>query len=446
MISSTICTAGPTGSAESHEEEIEMAMKREDVQYWTKVQCETEMKNRLGRVEEIRARNGGTLANITDQDDMITVRDLHAEINVIGERLDAILAAEKADHDAARWSDRLSNPVNPIAHPTSGRRDEVVEGMGTLFTASDAYRRYVDQGIHDMVCKMPTKAFLNAVFRTGAGIATESVRIPELLQRMPVRPAPFVTQFFPIRITEQAAIKYLEQTTRTNNAAEFAEATADADTDILGESAIAYTDRTREVVPIGTWLPVTEQQIKFQPEAEQEINEELPQMVLERLDLQALQGNGTSPNLLGTNNVTGIQTQNKGADPTFDAVFKLLRKIRDDGFAEPDVIFITPADWETIRLTRTADGIYILGNPSEPGPERLWGVQVAQTTAQAANTITAGAYGRYSRLYMGGTMEVSVTNSHRRHFTRLMLAVRAVVYASVVHLRPKAFGTVNLAA
>jgi len=425
-----------------------LPLKRDDVQNWTKEKCETEMRNRLGRVDEIRARNNGQLANITDKADLETVRELHGEVNVIGERLDAVAAADKADQDAARWSDRLNRPANGLPHPNGGgdRREEPVGRMGSLFVASDAYQRYREQGIHDMVCRIPTRAFLNSVFHTGAGIATESIRIPELLQRMPVRPAPFVTTFIPQRTTDQAAIKYLEQTTRTNNAAEFAEATADADTDILGESALAYTERSQNVEAVGTWMPVTEQQLKFQPEAEAEINEELPQLVLERLDLQALQGNGTSPNLLGTNNVTGTQNQNLGADPIFDAVYKLFRQIRDDGFAEPDVAFIRPSDWQTVRLTRTADGLYILGNPADAGPERLWGVQIAQTTAQAANTITAGAYGRFSRLYMGSTMEVSVTNSHRRHFTRLTLAVRAVIYASVVHLRPKAFGTVNLAA
>lgn len=424
-----------------------MPLKREDVQNWTKAQCETEMRNRLGRVDEIRARNSGALANITDKADMETIREMHGEVNVLGERLDAIVAAEKADGDAARWSERLNRPANPIAHPAGGTgRQEPVERLGSLFVASDAYQRYREQGIHEMVCRVPTRAFWNALFYTGAGIATESMRIPELLQRMPVRPAPFVTSFIPQRTTDQAAIKYLEQTTRTNNAAEFAEATADADTDILGESALAYTERSRNVEAVGTWMPVTEQQLKFQPEAEQEINDELPQMVLERLDSQVLGGNGTSPNLLGTNNVTGIQTQSLGSDPIFDAVFKAMRKIRDDGFAEPDVFFIKPSDWETVRLTRTADGIYILGNPADAGPERLWGVQAAQTTAQAASTITVGAYQRYSRLYMGSTMEVSVTNSHRRHFTRLMLAIRAVIYASMVHLRPKAFAKVNLSA
>lgn len=423
-----------------------MPLTINDVQGWTKEKCETEMKNRLGRVEEIRARNDGQLANITDKDDLTTVREVHGEVNALGERLDAIVAAEKADQDTARWSDRLSKAVNPMTHPTGGRGQEPIQPIGSLFVGSDAYRAFRENGIRDMICRMPTKGFLNALFRTGAGIATESTRIDELLQRMAMRPAPHVTTYIPIRTTEQAAVVYLEQTTRTNNAAEFAEATSDADTDILGESALEYTERTRNVEAVGTWMPVTEQQLKFQPEAEQEINEELPQMVLERLDSQVLVGNGTSPNLLGTNSVSGIQTQNKGTDPIFDAAYKLFRKIRDDGFAEPDVAFIRPSDWETVRLTRTADGIYIMGNPADPGPKRLWGVPVEETTAEAANTVTAGAYQRYSRLYMGSTMELSVTNSHRRHFTRLLLAVRAVTYASMVHLRPKAFGTVNLAA
>jgi hypothetical protein len=37
--------------------------------------------------------------------------------------------------------------------------------------------------------------------------------------------------------------------------------------------------------------------------------------------------------VLGTENVSGIQTQALGTDPIFDAAFKLFRKIRDNGFA-----------------------------------------------------------------------------------------------------------------
>jgi len=251
-----------------------------------------------------------------------------------------------------------------------------------------------------------------------------------------VRPL-MVADLLPVLPTSQAAIKYMEETTFTNNAAETAEAGT------YGEAALAFTERSVPVEKIAVWLPVTDEQLEDVPSMAAYINNRLAYMLEARLDSQILNGNGTPPNLMGTLNVSGIQTQAKGADPTPDAFYKAFTLLRTVGFAEPDVVFMNPADWQDIRLLRTSDGIYIFGSPLDPGIERMWGIRVVLSMAVVANTGIVGAYGQYSALYMRRGLDIKVTDSHDTFFIAGKQAIRADMRCAVVHFRPKAFCTVT---
>ena len=276
---------------------------------------------------------------------------------------------------------------------------------------------------------------LKTLFQTSAGWSPESIR-DDRVELKPERPVS-VVNFLPTSATQHNSVKYMEETTFTNAAVEIAEAGS------FPEATLALTERSQAVEKIAVFLPVTDEQLEDEEQAEDYVNDRLIFMLQQRLDLQIIQGNGTAPNMLGTNNVTGIQTQAKSADPTPDAFYKLFRKIRSDGFAEPSVVLVHPNDWEDVRLLRTADGVYIWGNPSQAGPERIWGVRVVQTTAALENTATAGDYVTYSALRLRRGVEVRVSDSHSTYFTEGNQAIRADVRVAVVHYRLKAFGTVT---
>jgi HK97 family phage major capsid protein len=188
---------------------------------------------------------------------------------------------------------------------------------------------------------------------------------------------------------------------------------------------------------------VTDEQFEDEPRARDYVNNRLPFMVRQRLDSQVLVGNGTSPNLRGTENVVGIQTQALGGDPLTDALHKAIRKVREDGFAEPSAVFIRPSLFEAVRLLRTADGVYIWGHPAISGPTTIWGVPVVETTAAPATKALLGDYQNFSELAVRRGVDIQVSNSHGTYFIEGKLAVRCDVRVAMVHYRPKAFAAVT---
>lgn len=371
------------------------------------------------------------------------IRRLNQELAAIGQERDEWRALEDARKLAEAEYRYQHEPAGTLPHPTPPERrlERPAQSLGSLFVRSQAYQQFRTMRNWPTPASFPDLDVRAAVFRTGAGWDPQDIRIPRV-ELSPQRPIAVASQF-PMLPTSQSAIAYMEETTFTNNAVETAESTATTAADLIGEAALALTERTRPVEWLPVFIPVTMQQMEDVDGIEEYVNQRLVYMIQARLDLQCLQGNGTTPNLLGTNNVSGIQTQAKGADPTPDAVYKLFRKIRSDGFAEPSVMFAHPNDWEDVRLLRTADGLYIWGPPMDAGPERIWGVPVIQTTAAAEGTFTAGDYAAYSALYVKRGIELAVSDSHAHYFTRGMLAIRADMRVAVVHFRPKAFGTVT---
>ena len=311
------------------------------------------------------------------------------------------------------------------------------KSVGRLFVESEAFKDYrpgADSGPLASV-KLSDKG-VKTLFQRTDGWSPESTRTG-VVSMYPTRPAPQVVNFIPEVPTMQAAYVYMEETTYTNAATEIAEGGT------YPEAALQLTQRTQPVQKIAVWLPVTDEQIEDEPQVEAYIDQRLRLMLSQRLDAQVLVGNGTAPNLLGTSNVSGIQSQAKGSDSLPDAVRKLFTEIRSDGFADPNVAFIHPKTWQDIALLKTADGSYIWGHPSTVGPTMLWGVNMVETTAISESLVIAGDYQTHSLLAMRRGVDMQITNSHGTFFTEGKRAIRLDLRCCLVHLRPKAFGEVT---
>ena len=358
------------------------------------------------------------------------VRKLNDEQTDLAKEYENLCAVQKAAERSRQATDLTGTGESGGGagdQPQAKQRKSV----GELFTESQAYKGR-NGGIGP---EAHLDIEVKTLMTTSAGWAPEVLRTGQVVD-FATRPIQ-VIDLVPAGETSQASVQYMEETTFTNAAAETAEGGTYA------ESALALTERTVVVRKIATFLPVTDEQLDDVPMIRGYLDQRLPFMVRQRLDGQVLTGNGTPPNMAGFLNTAGIQTQAKGADPSPDAVYKAMVKVRVTGRAQPNGLVYHPTNWQDIRLLRTADGIYIWGNPSDAGPERMWGLAVAQSDAITLGTALVGDFQNYSQLVTRRGIETQISNSHSTFFVEGKQAIRADMRAVLVVYRPTAFCTVT---
>ncbi len=301
----------------------------------------------------------------------------------LDELQDELTKREAAEGIGAALSKRDKTPINRPGHPEG--KGERPKTLGELVTEHEVYsqwRKGERGGV--IILKDHGMAELKTLFQTAAGWAPESVRTGIVVPAV-TRPLQ-VTDIMPTGRTGQANVVYMEETTRTHAAAEKAEGTAYA------ESEFVLTERTSPVRKITDSVPVTDEQLEDVAMVSSYLEGRLNWGVQQRLDGQIVAGDGIAPNLDGILNVAGIQTLAKGAEPVPDTIFNMMKLIRVTGRAIPTHVLLHPDDWAPIRLLRTADGVYIWGNPSEAGPERIWGLPVVQNESLTVGTGLVGSF------------------------------------------------------
>lgn len=246
-----------------------------------------------------------------------------------------------------------------------------------------------------------------------------------------------VEDLFAHGTTDAKNIEYYIQTTDTNNAAATAEGVA------VTDSAFSYTLTTDEVETVQAWIPVTRESLSDDRFTMSLVTSRLALELQKVCSQIMLSGTGTTPIPWGVAVRTGVQTQAKGADPAFDAIHKGIVLVQVTGDSTPDAIAIHPTDWQNLRLTRTVDGVYILGNPAAADEPTLWGLPVRQTIGVlsngAAGTALVGAFGSQAMVVTNGGLSVEISTEHSTYFTERKAAIAMSRRFAVAGFRPSAF-------
>lgn len=369
------------------------------------------------------------------------IKRRHQELSELGQQLDQLQNLASIAELNRQRNDTLNSPAAlPMPGPNGqgssyDRRRFEPKRLREFISEQKAYKEFKSGQRNTVMLDLPDVDFKTLITLTTVNAQADRLGVVN----MPLEERT-VADLMGQGTTDNNTIEYYEETTFTNAAATVAEGVAKA------ESAIAWTLRTEPVRKIAHWIPATKESLDDVSFLESTIRTRLAFGIQRTEEAQLLTGDATGTNLRGLINRVGIQTQAKGTDPTPDAIYRAMQKVRGaagTGFAEPDAVVLHPNDWTDIKLLRTAEGMYIWGNPSDEGPDRIWGKVVRQTTGMTEGTGLVGAFRAHAQVVRREGVTVTLSTEHASYFIENKVAILAESRLALAVFRPSAFATVT---
>jgi len=350
---------------------------------------------------------------------------------------EAAVTLEKQAADNEAELKELTRPRRAMQPDGLGGPVERARSLGEIFATKTVELKEISRGASGTIRWELNDHETAQVFGASLKTLLTSADIAPLADRQAVVPsAQFladVTDLFVPGTTDSDTVDFYEETTFTNAVAETAEGVA------APESALDFTLRSFTVQEFSGFIPVTRRSLGDVAGLMSYVQGRLGHQLNIRRSSQLLTGNGTAPNIRGILNTSGIQTQAKGADPTPDAIYKAMVLCRTTGDAEPTGVVFHAQDWQDVRLLRTIDGVYIWGNPSEAGPERIWGLGVRVSNSITQNTALVGGFRPYAQIFRREGASIEVSTEHSTFFTERKAAVLIYERLALAVYRPSAF-------
>ena len=328
---------------------------------------------------------------------------------------------------------------------------EAPKGLGDSLLESKAYNAFMDEGQKGISSELkfdPRYEFKTTLTETGYPPAvTRSDLIVPSAQRDPQN----VLDLIDTITTDSYQYKYLEETTFTNNAAATAEGSA------LGESALAFTERTEDIKKIGGFLPVTEELLADVATVQGYIDSRLRTMVNLALTDQIMAGSGSGANLTGILNKSGINTFDfssfSGNLKRIGQIYEAITEIQKDSFLQPDAIIMHPSDWyqvvtevNAVTTSGSLNPLFVgAGQFGNGVVQSLWGLPVIADTTRPAGTAVVGVFGGGQAIHLVARqgMEVAMSDSHDANFTKDIMVMKAKVRVGLPIYRATAFCSIT---
>lgn len=370
------------------------------------------------------------------------------------ENRDELSAEEQTSFDAARTKaselrgridkvEGVDEFVRELSRYGGEQKASVAEQHGTagqIFVASENFKELAGRKFVGGMRPVEISAALLTPASGGSALVGE-FRIPGVVPQL--FQAPNVISLFPTLPVPGSSATHVEETVFTNGAAE-----TDSEGATKAESTLQFDTVLEPIRTIATILPVANDMLADAPTLAAYIDARLRLAVSIREDSQVLNGDGSSVNLLGILNRSGLATQvDRGVSESYaDAIGRQLFAIMaaQPGLM-PDAIIINPTDWASIAMAKDANDRYYGSGPFQgTAPLTLFGVRVVLSERQPATTALVGNFSMGGVVYRRSGVEVALSQHHDTFFARNLTAVRAESRMGLGLYRPGVFGVVDL--
>jgi HK97 family phage major capsid protein len=194
------------------------------------------------------------------------------------------------------------------------------------------------------------------------------------------------------------------------------------------QSAITFSKYNVPIETIAHWLKVSKQLIADAPAVVSYIENRLRWGVESKVDEQLMNGNGTSPQLMGlldSGNYT-VYTPTSG-DNLIQAINRAKYQLWAIGYVA-DTVYVNPADWGAQEIEReSGGGAYLYGAPGTVAGTNPFGVRIVITPRIAEGTFLIGQVAVATSVWnrSGATIEMGYEdNDFTSNLVTLLAEVR----------------------
>jgi HK97 family phage major capsid protein len=409
------------------------------------------------KFKEAKDLVGEKSADQISSEDMTKFENIMADAKKLDE---AYLGAAKGEEKVMGLKERLEFYHGKA---TGGQSLPFGDGVKTVQNSSKSIgQQFVDSGEYKALKESGALASDNANFKTSpfkterkastdvinttAGQPGAALVLPQYLPGilpLPQRPLR-IRDLFSEDTTGSDVLSYAAQSAFDNSAAPVAQATSLA-TGAKPQSSIAWARRTTPVEAIATWMAATRRQLADAGQTRSLIDNQLNLMLKIVEEDQLVSGNGTSPNLKGLLNVTGVQTLDiSGASSAkfqnIDAIRDAIKLIKTGtARADADAVVLHPTDAAILDEQKDDQHRYIGNGPFGIGPSTLWRRPIIESEAITAGHAIVGAWKIGGTVFQREPVAIFASDSHSDFFIRNLVAVLAEERLALAVYFPTAF-------
>jgi HK97 family phage major capsid protein len=217
-----------------------------------------------------------------------------------------------------------------------------------------------------------------------------------------------------------------------------------AELELKPQLGIEFEDASSAVRTIAAFMKMSRPSMQDVPGLASMINTLLPREIRRHLEDQCLNGDGVGQNLLGLNNVAGVQVvAGLASDNIADAILRAITALVLVDEA-PNFVTLNPVTVQDLVLSKTSTGEYTFGYPGMYNQPSIWGLAVTQNRTIPQGEPLVGDNSAHQLLVREGLL-VKTSDNDADDFTRNRVTVLSETRVAYIVWRPYAFCKVDLA-